>query len=246
MTRALILAAGRGSRMGATTADEPKCFARLHGRRLLDWQLAALRGAGLSQIALVRGYRAECFSEPIVYFDNPRWQHSNMVRTLLAADAWLRAEDNIVSYSDIVYGPETVRRLMGCDAELAITYDPDWLELWSQRFDNPLDDAETFRLGKGGQLLEIGQRASTLSEIEGQYVGLLKISASGWARVRQLLDSLSAAEVDRLDMTSLLRRGLQQGWQIGVSPVSGAWGEVDSERDLELYHRLIPAQALAR
>ena len=246
MTRAIILAAGRGSRMGALTADEPKCFARLHGKRLLDWQLAALRAAGLQQIALVRGYRAECFAEPVVYFDNPEWQQSNMVRTLLTADAWLCAEDCIVSYSVFVYGPETVRRLEQTDATLAIAYDPAWLELWSQRFANPLDDAETFRLDAHGNLREIGQRTTRLIEIEGQYIGLLKFTPHGWASVRRLLDALSNHELNQLDMTSLLRRGLQEGWQIAVSPVSGAWGEVDAQPDLELYHRLIPAGALTR
>ncbi|HET8936165.1 MAG TPA: phosphocholine cytidylyltransferase family protein [Polyangiales bacterium] len=246
MTRAIILAAGRGSRMAELTAHEPKCFVRLHGKRLLDWQLAALRGAELQQIALVRGYRAACFDEPITYFDNPSWQHSNMVRTLLAADAWLRADACIVSYSDIVYGAQTVSRLVQTDAELAIVYDPAWLQLWSRRFADPLDDAETFRLDRAGRLAEIGARARTLAEIEGQYVGLLKFTPSGWSRVRRLLDALSESEVDRLDMTSMLRLGLQHGWQIAVSPVCGAWGEVDAQRDLELYDKLIPAHTLER
>jgi len=244
MTRAIILAAGRGSRMGALTAEEPKCFARLHGKRLLDWQLAALRGAGLEHIALVRGYRAECFAEPVEYFDNPDWQHSNMVRTLLAADAWLCADECIVSYSDIVYSHQTVRALMQTEAELAIAYDPSWLALWSQRFENPLDDAETFRLDAHGKLRDIGQRTTTSSEIEGQYIGLLKFTPAGWARVKTLLDALGDAELNRLDMTGLLRSGLQKNWQIAVSPVSGPWGEVDAQTDLDLYHQLIPAHAL--
>ena len=33
-----------------------------------------------------------------------------------------------------------------------------WLELWSKRFENPLDDAETFKINEGGYLLEIGQK----------------------------------------------------------------------------------------
>ena len=37
--RALILAAGRGSRMGKETESKPKCFSILSGKRLLDWQL---------------------------------------------------------------------------------------------------------------------------------------------------------------------------------------------------------------
>lgn len=246
MTRAIILAAGRGSRMAELTADQPKCFAQLHGRRLLDWQLAALRGAGVEQLAIVRGYRGECFQEPVTYFDNPHWQRSNMVRTLLKAAVWLARADCIVSYSDIVYGSATVARLIETPADLAISYDPAWLELWSQRFQNPLEDAETFRLDPLGHLAEIGARAKDLSEIEGQYVGLLKFTPKGWADVRRLLEGLSASEVDRLDMTSMLRMGLRAGWQVAVAPVQGAWGEVDAPSDLALYHKLIAARALER
>lgn len=245
MTCAIILAAGRGSRMGALTAEQPKCFARLHGRRLLDWQLAALRAAGLSRVGIVRGYRGECFDEPLHYFDNPGWQHSNMLRSLLSAEAWLASETTIVSYSDIVYGPASVCGLVATQADLAIAYDPAWLALWAQRFADPLTDAESFRLSRDGALAAIGERCHDLAEIEGQYVGLLKFTPSGWARVRALLGGLSAAEIDKLDMTGLLRLGLQAGWRIAVSAVQGAWGEVDAPSDLELYERLIPAHALA-
>ena len=45
--RAIILAAGRGSRMKDLTRDMPKCFIKLHGKRLIDWQLSSLRGANI-------------------------------------------------------------------------------------------------------------------------------------------------------------------------------------------------------
>jgi L-glutamine-phosphate cytidylyltransferase len=244
MTRAIILAAGRGSRMGVLTSEQPKCFARLHGRRLLDWQLTALRGAGLSRMAIVRGYLRECFDEPVEYFENPNWPRSNMVRTLLAADAWLCAEDCIVSYSDIVYTAATVTALVETPGELAIAYDPHWSELWSQRFSEPLTDAESFRLDANGYLATIGERCQSIAEIEGQYMGLLKFTPASWARVRQVLDGMAAAAVDKLDMTSLLRLGVQAGWQISVSAVRGPWGEVDEPGDLALYQHLIAKSEL--
>ncbi|TJZ74046.1 phosphocholine cytidylyltransferase family protein [Chitiniphilus eburneus] len=234
MTRAIILAAGRGSRMGALTTEQPKCFTPLHGRRLLDWQLTALRAAGICEIAIVRGYCADKFTEPVHYFDNPRWAETNMVRTLAQAAPWLAAEDCIVSYSDIFYSAETVRRLAACDEELAISYDPDWLAVWQRRFDDPLADAETFRRHADGTLAEIGQRSASIDEIEGQYMGLLKLTPAAWGRIAALLDEKGAG-ADKLDMTSLLRNGLALGWRIGTVPVAGSWGEVDSAGDLAAY-----------
>ncbi len=244
MMHGLILAAGRGSRMGELTAELPKCFARLHGRRLLDWQLAALRGAGLDSLAIVRGYQADAFDEPVTFFENPRWAETNMVQTLLAADAWLSAAPCIVSYSDIFYSAETVKVLADCPADMAISFDPEWLDLWSQRFENPLLDAESFRRAESGTLLEIGERCTSVEEIQGQYMGLLKFTPTGWSKVKALLVTLDGTLRDRLDMTSLLKRGIAAGWDIGTVPVVGPWGEVDEASDLALYHRLISPELL--
>ena len=52
--RAIILAAGRGSRMKALTSDKPKCLVELRGRSLLERQLEALRGGGVSEIGIAR------------------------------------------------------------------------------------------------------------------------------------------------------------------------------------------------
>ena len=58
-TRAIIIGAGRGERLMPTTADAPKCFAEVGGRRILDWTVEALTSAGVEQIAFIGGYRIE-------------------------------------------------------------------------------------------------------------------------------------------------------------------------------------------
>ena len=57
--RAIIIGAGRGRRLMPTTADAPKCYAEVHGRRLLDWALEAFRGAGITDICFIGGYQIE-------------------------------------------------------------------------------------------------------------------------------------------------------------------------------------------
>ena len=63
--KGIILAAGRGSRMGAGTDKLPKCRSVLHGKSLLQWQLDSLSQAGVNQVGLVRGYLGETFHEPL-------------------------------------------------------------------------------------------------------------------------------------------------------------------------------------
>jgi choline kinase len=239
---ALILAAGRGSRLGALTDDCPKCLVRLGGRTLLEWQVEALRGAGVSRIAAVRGYQANKITAPdLLTFDNPRWAEANMVVSLRCAADWLAAEPCIVSYGDIVYPASTVITLAQSLSDLAIAYDVNWRSLWEARFDDPLTDAETFTLDAHGCLESIGLRPATLSEVQGQYIGLIKFTPAGWARVNRHLASQPPETVDRLDMTSLLRRLLADGMSIDAVPISDRWFEVDTARDLELYESTLRA-----
>ncbi len=236
--RAIILAAGRGSRMGKATDHQPKCLTVLAGKSLLQWQLEALRRAGVKKVAVVRGYQSHRLQDSgYTVFDNPRWAETNMVVSLACAEPWLDSYPCIVSYADIVYHPRAVEALMQSEGGLAITYDRLWYSLWKERFADPLSDAETFRTGEDGALLEIGERRSSLDSIEGQYMGLLKFTPAGWARVKFFLDKTQPALKDALDMTGLLRRLLGEGMKINTVPIEGRWCEVDSEQDLSMYER---------
>ncbi|MCX9156175.1 phosphocholine cytidylyltransferase family protein [Niveibacterium sp. 24ML] len=238
--KAIILAAGRGSRMGALTAEQPKCLVKVGGVALLDRQLQALREAGIDDIAVVTGYQQQALAErPLHFFHNPRWAETNMVASLACAASWLRQQPCVVSYSDIFYTSNAVRPLIDSNAELAITFDQNWLSLWQQRFADPLSDAETFSYDRHQRLLTIGGRAASTAEIRGQYMGLLRFTPASWAVVERLQQQLDGASWDRLDMTALLKRLLQQGEPaITVCPYADPWGEVDAESDLALYQRL--------
>ena len=53
--KAIILAAGRGSRMKNLTDEIPKCMLEFRGKPLIEWQLASLRSAGINEIGIVTG-----------------------------------------------------------------------------------------------------------------------------------------------------------------------------------------------
>lgn len=236
--KAIILAAGRGSRMKKATDEVPKCLVPVRGKPLLDWQVEALHRAGISEIAIVTGYKRECLQgRGLVEFHNPRWESTNMVASLACADEWLRGEPCIISYSDIFYQPEAVTSLIECPAPLAVTYSVNWQELWEARFGDPLLDAETFRLNADGTLAEIGNQPRSLEEIEGQYMGLLRIEPTGWAAIEEIRSQLPAQERDRLHMTGTLQKVIERGGlPISAVPYSLDWGEVDNEADARFYN----------
>ncbi|MEM6595522.1 MAG: phosphocholine cytidylyltransferase family protein [Pseudomonadota bacterium] len=235
--KAIILAAGRGSRMKSMTDENPKCLVELHGKPLLDHQLASLRQAGFDEIAIVTGYRAEMLDGRADHaFHNPRWSETNMVSSLAMARDWLTDAPCIVSYSDIFYDVAAVNALVASEAPMAITYDQNWERLWTDRFGDPLLDAETFRKDANGTLLEIGNKPQHISEIEGQYMGLLRFTPEAWAEFEAVRAALSDAARDALDMTSALQAVLGRGnVPIEALPFTGTWGEIDSADDLAVY-----------
>jgi choline kinase len=239
--KAIILAAGRGSRMENLTEERPKCLVELRGKPLLDWQLEALNTAGISEVAIVTGYKRELLSgRGLTEFHNPRWAETNMVSSLACAQHWLQAEQCIVSYSDIFYSPVAVTSLMDCHASLAVTYDPNWLELWTKRFGDPLLDAETFRLTTQHTLVEIGNKPKSVAEVQGQYMGLLRFTPKGWSECSRVRRSLSNETCDKMHMTGMLQMIIDAG-RLRVEAVEyiGAWGEVDSGNDLQFYEQIV-------
>lgn len=233
--RAIILAAGRGSRMGTLTDDKPKCLIKLAGKTLLQFQLEALRGAGIDQIGMVTGYLADQLIIPkIKFFENIRWGKTNMVASLACAYEWLRADTCVVSYSDIVYSKDAITRLWNKDGDIVIIYDKNWLKLWKTRFDDPLSDAETFQIDEKGKLLEIGRKAKTIEEIKGQYMGLFKITPKGWKTIKDYLSGLMQKECDIICMTSLFEGLIRTGVEINTVPIIDNWYEIDNENDLKV------------
>lgn len=236
--QALILAAGRGSRMKGITDSAPKCAVELNSHPLLYWQVSSLRKAGIEKVAVVSGYRENYFKDlPFridTFFHNPEWSESNMVWSMLAAREFLR-ETTIVSYSDIVYDPEIIRKLSRSKADLSITCDTDWLSLWSRRFSDPLDDAETLKTDSDGILLEIGRKPQSVTEIESQYMGLLKFTPS---IVRTIETSLTSSDLKNMHMTGLLDALIQKNIKINTVEISGGWCEIDSQKDLEVANEM--------
>lgn len=221
--------------MGNLTELIPKGMLQVYGKSLFEWQIQALQEAGITDIYIVKGYRGEAIPYTHVgYRENPLWDSTNTFCSLVAASDLLVADDCVVSYADIIYSAEAVRALQRGTGDVRIIFDTNWLALWQRRFENPLVDAETFSCNENGTLAEIGARAATVDQIQGQYMGLLHFTPKGWRQAERVSAPLPAEKLANLDMTSLLGLLLQHDLEVSTVPYSRPWGEVDSLSDLVL------------
>jgi L-glutamine-phosphate cytidylyltransferase len=242
--RGIILAAGRGSRMGEMTGEIPKCLIPLQGRPLLDYQVAAMRMNGIREVLVIGGYRSEKFAgRDLTLLRNPDWETTNMVATLACARSYLD-QDFILSYGDIVYRPDYVAALMAEPADIAVLVDKKWLDLWSLRFPNPYTDAETMRVDAKGFITELGKPIVDPSQVQGQYTGLLKFAGKGRETMLSLLEEMQDAggagpgSFAKMYMTSFLQKLIDGGCGVKAVMVENGWLELDSGSDYALYLEL--------
>jgi choline kinase len=236
--RAIILAAGEGTRLRPYTLDRPKCLVEVDGVSLLDRQLAVLATAPIQPIVLIGGYRVEMLKRSgIEIRANPRYAETNMVWTLFCAEEDLEG-DVLLCYGDIVYSREILEALLNSKADIAVAIDLDWESYWRARNEDPLADAETLKLAADGQILEIGQKPKSLAEIEGQYMGLMKFSPKGTQLLKKTFHdakstgALRGKSLEKAYMTDLLQAMIDLHYRLDAVPVHGGWVEVDTVSDL--------------
>ena len=234
MTTAVILAAGRGSRLGRYTRHTPKVLVRAGGRTLLDWHLQCLHACGIDSIVVVCGYGIERLERRgVERVRAPDWRESGSLDSLFEARPERIEGDVLVLYGDCPHHPDNVRAVLACDADIAVAGDRDWLRLWRERHAEPLLDAETYRAERG-LLVAIGERAQRLDDVQAQFAGLLRFTPVGWASARRI--AVCAAPAPR-DMTGLLAALLRAGEPVADVPFHGRWCEIDTGADLHLCRR---------
>lgn len=241
--KAIILAAGRGSRFGLMAEGMPKCMMLFAGVPLLKHQLDVLAEAGIRDLCIVKGHLGDRVVAPgaRVYW-NRDYADTNMVCSLFAAESELFG-DVIITYGDVIYDQgflDTVLAFSGMGVGVAV--DVAWHEYYSARFGDAFIDAESLRLSPEMMITDIGRRSPLVDDIRGQYVGVIRLSHEGCEEVRRVYRNLcSRADADwefrgrklrHLYMTDLLQLVINAGVPVHGIPVRNGWLEFDSEEDL--------------
>ena len=240
----IFLCAGQGTRLRPYTNEVPKCMVKYKGRCIIDYSLSVCESLKLKDITFVTGYKAEMLVRPHVnYVYNSNFMRSNMVHSLLCglSSEFYHNTDVIVSYSDIIYTPDTMKKLLDANNDdISVIVDCDWLSLWSKRMEDPLLDAETLKIDERGFLREIGHTPDSYDDIEGQYIGLIKFTAQGVKTMKEFLGSLDSdanyggKHFHQMDMTTLLQLLIDAGHQIKPIFINGGWIEIDSKEDMKV------------
>lgn len=247
MTKAIILAAGRGSRLYPYTENCPKCLTEIGGRTLLDYQITTLKKCGIKDVVIVSGYLGELLERPdATRLVNPAWAKTNMVESLFCAEEVFE-DDFLVCYADIIFEPRVIEALLSAPGDIIVAVNTAWRALWKMRFEDPLADAESLKIDPKGLITAIGDKVESIDDIEGQFMGLMRFRSAGidalrlaranWNKVaRPWMDRRTPANAY---MTDLLTEIILMGGALRPAKVAGGWLEIDTAGDFLLSTRLL-------
>ncbi|MBI2823238.1 MAG: phosphocholine cytidylyltransferase family protein [Planctomycetia bacterium] len=245
--QAIIIGAGRGARLMPTTADAPKCFAEVGGRRILDWTLDALAEGGLDRVAFIGGYQIDKVRAAYPRFTfrhNRQWEHNNILASLFCAED-LMGDGFVCAYSDILFTPDVVRRLMASQADIALVVDTDWATRYEERTEHPPDDAEKVSVADG-RVTRI-HRGIPAHEAHGEYIGVAKFTAAGAARLREHYHRCrersagrpfrEAKSFEKAYLIHLLEEMIEAGQPMAHVDTPGGYIEIDTQQDFDYARR---------
>jgi choline kinase len=245
--KAIIVAAGPGSLLNPFTNERPKCLLDIGGRTILERALEALRGNGIEDIAVVRGYRSYQISYPnITYYENRNFRKNNILRSVFYAEGEMD-DDFIFSYSDIIYSREVVKRLIDSEADIGLIVDIDWIHAYEGRNLHPVSEAELVKV-KNGKVVRIGKGVVRPDEARGEFIGLAKFTKSGAdamkaayhrvAEERPAAPFQHAASLDKAYMTDMIQELIDTGKLVQSIEIESGWIEIDTPQDLERARKL--------
>jgi L-glutamine-phosphate cytidylyltransferase len=226
--KAIIMAAGIGSRLKKINGDRPKCLIEVNGVSLISRSVSMLESRGITDISVITGYKSELIraelQHRVRYFDNPFFAVTNSIASLWLAKELL-CDDVILMNADLYYEEEVLDTAIAQSARAVMISD-----------NTRIEDAD-FRFGiDGNRIVKTGNKLSN-AETDCEYVGIVRIDKSFVDTFKTRLETMVKNGDLKNWWEGVLYAFIDDGTDIYCKDVDNAfWSEVDDLRD---YRRLM-------
>jgi choline kinase len=231
--KAIILAAGQGTRIRTTHGERPKCLIRLDnsGWTILDQQIEGLLSLGVTDIGIVVGYEKEQIIRHVTrnyrtrlhrfrFIENPAFASTNNIYSLWMARTWLKGSSIAVLNADVVFDGRILPPAMSSRAPITMIVDPAWRD---ETMKVVIEENRIVRMSK-----QIGQ-----DEFSATYIGITIVDAAANARLFDQIEDLIQGGEDRVFFNAAVQQLADEGLHVGFSETEGLpWAEIDDPGDL--------------
>jgi len=231
---AILLSAGRGSRLLPLTAERPKCLIEFSGRSLIGWQIEMLARGGVRRIEVVTGFETDMveahlagISDPrveIVTHFNPFYQVADNLGSCWIVRDRMEAGDFLILNGDTLVSQQIVERVLQDNAwPIAVTVDV------KGEYDS--DDMKVERDGE--RLVRIG-KTLTAGQANAESIGFLAFRGEGAALFREAVRRAMRTPEGVNHWYLKVIDTLADGGKVGTVSIEGCdWAEVDFLTDIE-------------
>lgn len=233
---ALLISAGQGTRLLPHTLETPKCLVRVAGQAILDWQLDAIRQAGIRDVVIVGGYKAEHIERHIArlpeaerprFVHNPFWSVSSSIGSVWEARAFLRQPFCLMNGDVVVTRGLLADVLRRSPADISLVVEQ-----------APVAEQDDMRVAvEAGRALRVGKDLPA-EEAAYRSLGIILCREGGWGAYGRALEAVISGEdgphryhhdiVDRL-----AREGRVAVTEFGAHD----WLEIDRPADIASWER---------
>ena len=239
--KALIIAAGLGSRLKKHTENLPKCMLDFGGKTLLQRQLDSYKKNGIKDISLIRGYKKEKINyKGIKYFENTDYKNNNILNSIFYAEKAING-NIIISYSDILFDSSVVERTLSSNHDISVIVDIDWRGYYVGRKDHPISEAENVIFNSNNEVEKIGKINTENEEVHGEFIGMIKLSNRGTEIFKEHFHRLKkiywnkpfqrAKTFQKAYLTDFIQELVDIGIKVHCVIIESGWKEIDTVED---------------
>ena len=240
-SKALIIAAGLGSRLKKHTENLPKCMLDFGGKTLLQRQLDSYKKCGIKDISLIRGYKKEKIKyKGIKYFENTDYKNNNILNSIFYGEKVING-NIIISYSDILFEPLVVKRALESNHDISVVVDIDWRGYYVGRKDHPISEAENVIFNSNNEVEKIGKINKGKEEVHGEFIGMIKLTNRGAKIFKQHFHRLKkiywnkpfqrAKTFQKAYLTDMMQVLVDIGVKVHCIIIESGWKEIDTVED---------------
>jgi len=244
--KAVILAAGQGTRIRAVHGECPKCLIDVDGETILDHQIDGLLKAGIEKIAIVVGYEKEQIirhvhgrigrrpTPKIQFIENPAFAITNNIYSLWLAQDWIGGEGFVCLNADVILDAQILASAMKANSLVSMIVDPEWRD-------------ETMKvIISDGRVVRMSKKISK-EEFSGTYIGITlfhqAINSRFFAKMAEVVEAGRVNDFFNVAVQELVDEGLRVGF---TTTAGAAWAEIDDPLDLSFAQQnVFPQLALA-
>ena len=229
--KAVILAAGQGTRIRSVHGERPKCLIEVDNTTILDHQLEALLRAGIKEVAIIVGYEKEQIINHVMsreasnvqrihFIENPAFAITNNIYSLWLALDWVRDDSFVVLNADVIFDADILGSAVRTNALISMIVDPLWRD-------------ETMKvIIHGDRIMQMSKKISR-EQFSGTYIGITIFSKAIQTRFFYKMSTLISAGRVNDFFNAAVQELVDEGVHAGYTSTNGlAWAEIDDPTDL--------------